>query len=284
MGDGTLQRATQWLAALLAVLLWAGNAAAKDETIAPEPGAAEPEFTPPAPPQPEAAAPAKFDIGFGLSGTTDYVSRGITQSDSRPAIQGYIEPTYDNFYANVWSSNVDFGEDFRGAEIDVAGGVRPQIGPLALNLGAVYYFYAPEHVSPNYGEFFAKADYKLCDTITLGTRTFFAPDFSQTGKSATFIAGGAKVALPNDFAIYGGVGYQFFEDKNAFEDLAWTAGLSYTWKSLTFDVRYWDTNLSRSECVVRSGFGDGCDARVVGSITFDYTLSKLRENNWNIFK
>jgi hypothetical protein len=36
-----------------------------------------------------------------------------------------------------------------------------------------------------------------------------------------------------NFAAYAGVGYQFFENPNAFEDLAWTAGLSYYWKSLT---------------------------------------------------
>ena len=276
--SGALPRAALQLVALLAVLLSAGNVAAKDETIAPEPGAAEPAYTPPAPQvtpaKPEAA---KFDIGFGLSGTTDYVSRGISQSASNPAIQGYIEPTYGILYGNLWSSNVDFGDDFRGAEIDVAGGFRPKIGDLSLNMGYVHYFYAPESVSPDYGEFFAKADYKVCDQLILGTRFFFAPDFSQTGKTATFIAGGFKVPLPRDFAAYAGVGYQFFEDRNAFEDLAWTAGLSYTWKQLTFDVRYWDTNLSGQGCVARSGLEDGCDARVVGSITFDYTWSALRE-------
>ena len=75
--------------------------------------------------------------------------------------------------------------------------------------------------------------------------------------------------------IYAGVGYQFFEDPNALEQLAWTAGASYYWKSLTFDVRYWDTNLSDDDCVFRSGFADGCDARVVGTISLDTTWSAL---------
>ena len=173
-----LRRTTQQLAVLLVVLVWAGNAAAKDESIAgPDPGAPEPAATP-VTAKPEAA---KFDVNFGTSFTTDYVSRGITQSDSRPAIQGYIEPTYGVAYANVWSSNVDFGDDFRGAEIDVAGGLRPEIGKnLSLDFGWVHYFYAPEHVSPDYGEFFLKTDYKLSDRITFVTRTFFAPDFRMT--------------------------------------------------------------------------------------------------------
>jgi hypothetical protein len=75
------------------------------------------------------------------------------------------------------------------------------------------------------------------------------PEFSQTGKTATFIAGGAKVLWTKNFSFYGGLGYQFFEDPHEFEDLAWSAGLSYTWKALTFDVRNWDTNLSDRECL-----------------------------------
>src|SRR6476619_3409653 len=49
--------------------------------------------------------------------------------------------------------------------------------------------------------------------------------------------------------------------------------VSYYWKSLTFDVRYWDTDLSDDECVPRSGFSDGCDARVVETISLHNTWS-----------
>ena len=85
-----------------------------------------------------------FDIAFGVSLTTDYVSRGITNSNSHPAVQGYIEPSIElpkigTAYINVWSSNVDYGEGFKGAEIDVAGGIRPQFGNLSLDLGYVHY-------------------------------------------------------------------------------------------------------------------------------------------------
>ena len=91
----------------------------------------------------------------------------------------------------------------------------------------------PGSVSPNYGEFFGKADYNITDKFIVGTRVLFAPDFSQTGKTATFVVGGAKVLLTKNFSSYGGVGYQFFEDPHAFEDLAWTAGLTYVWKTLS---------------------------------------------------
>ncbi|MET0941296.1 MAG: TorF family putative porin [Mesorhizobium sp.] len=232
----------------------------------------------PTPSEAEAAREAApvaslFDVGFGASVTTDYVSRGITQTGSDAAIQGYIEPSIGMAYINVWSSNVNFGEGFSGAEIDTAIGIRPEFGPLSLDLGYVHYFYAPEEVSPDYGELFAKADYNFRDMVTFGARVFFAPDFNQSGKTATFVAGGLKVPLPHDFSVYAGIGYQFFEDPDAFEQLAWTAGVSYDWKALTFDVRYWDTDLDDDECVARSGFADGCDARIVGTISFNTAWS-----------
>ena len=113
--------------------------------------------------------------------------------------------------------------------------------------------------------------------FTLGARVFFAPDVNQTGTTATFVAGGVKIPLPYNFSAIGGVGYQFYEDDDAFEQLAWTAGLAYNWEMLTFELRYWDTDLSDEECAVRSGFENGCDARVVGTISFDTSWSALRD-------
>ena len=41
-----------------------------------------------------AAAPSPWDIAFGTAFTTDYVLRGISQSDHKPAVQGYFELDY----------------------------------------------------------------------------------------------------------------------------------------------------------------------------------------------
>ena len=233
--------------------------------------------------QPLAATPGvPFDVAFGVALTSDYVSRGITNSDSEPAIQGYIEPSVElpNFgtvYINVWSSNVNYGEGFEGAEIDVAGGIRPQFGPVSLDLGYVHYFYTPEHVSPDYGEIFAKADYNYNDRSYFWRAGILCSRLQSEGNTATWIAGGVRVPLPYDFSVYGGLGYQFIDDPDAFEQLAWTAGISYSWKSLTLDVRYWGTDLSDEGCVARSGFPDGCDSRVVATLSFDTSWSEVKD-------
>jgi len=223
-----------------------------------------------------------FDIAFGVAFSNDYISRGITNSNGEPVIQGYVEPSVEipslgTAYVNVWSSNVDYGEGFKGAEIDVAGGLRHEFAPLSLDAGYVHYFYAPEHVSPDYGEIFAKADYNFNDLFTVGARVFFAPDFNQSGNTATWVAGGVRVPLPHDFSIYGGVGYQFFEDPDAFEQFAWTAGISKSWKAVTFDLRYWGSDLNDEECLARSGFANGCGNRIAATISVDTAWSELRD-------
>jgi uncharacterized protein (TIGR02001 family) len=257
---------------VVAIILWKGSAAAREDEIEPT-----------APPPPPAPA-GKFDMAVGIAGATDYVSRGITQDDSGPAIQGYVEPSYGigpvlgDAFANVWSSNVDFGQGFNGAEIDVAAGLKPKFlrPKWSPEIGYVHYFFAPEDVSPAYGEVYAKTDYTfgVDDRYTLRALIFFAPDFNQSGETATWIAGGGGMKFWKNFVAYAGVGFQFFEDPDALE-LAWTAGLSYYWQSFTFDVRYWETDLSANECVVRSGFADGCDARIAGTISLDTTWSAL---------
>lgn len=261
--------------AVVSVLLLSSGARAgdQDQDIAPPADSDELLATTPGIP---------FDIAFGIALTSDYVSRGITNSANDPAIQGYIEPSIElpnlgTAYLNIWSSNVNYGEGFEGAEIDVAAGIRPEFGPLSLDFGYVHYFYAPEDVSPDYGEIFAKADYNFQDKVTFGARVFFAPDYNQSGNTGTFVAGGVRVPLPHDFSVYGGIGYQFFEDPAAFEQLAWMAGVSYSWKSLTVDVRYWDTDLTDDECVARSGFANGCDSRVVATLSVDSSWSAVKD-------
>ena len=64
----------------------------------------------------EVAAPAavdegrKFTYSFNIGGTSDYVFRGVSQSDNEPALQGGADIGWGILYAGVWASMVDFDE------------------------------------------------------------------------------------------------------------------------------------------------------------------------------
>src|SRR3981081_237437 len=94
-----------------------------------------------APPPP----PSPWDLAFGDAIMTDYMWRGITQSNHRGSVATYFEPRY-NFnsslqgYIGLSGESIDF-PNHAAAEIDVYGGIRPTFGKLALDFGAWLYYY-----------------------------------------------------------------------------------------------------------------------------------------------
>ena len=80
-----------------------------------------------------------------------------------------------------------------------------------------------------------------------------------------------------NFSFSGALGYQAFATGTRPDFLTWNAGLFYMGnKSLKFDLRYWDTDLSNSECAITNINGNACEARVVASVSFLTQASALR--------
>jgi uncharacterized protein (TIGR02001 family) len=236
-------------------------------------------YQPPPPPPTFVDTALDIDLAFGLALTSNYISRGITQTGNLPAIQGYIEPSIGGFYLNLWSSNVNFGPGFEGAELDVGLGYRWEWNNASFDVGWVHYFYAPLAVSPAYGELYGKLEYNFEDILTFGGKVYYAPDFSQSGFSATYTEATLEIPIPaiEGLSVSGGVGYQFFENPAAFEDLTWNAGITYNWEAVTFDLRYSDTDLTGPECLARSGFSNGCGPTIYGTVSVDSDFDTLRE-------
>ncbi len=171
-----------------------------------------------------------IDIAFGVALTSNYMFRGITQSDDKPAFQAYMEATYGIFYAGVWGSTVDFGDD-NTAEIDLTGGIRPTFGNLSLDIGYARYFYTAD--GNCCGEGFIKAEYAVTEAFAVGGEVFH--DFDA---EATYLRASSSYALPQDFEVSGGFGGYV-----QFSQLDWDLGVSKTFGDVaTVDVRYFGYN------------------------------------------
>ena len=152
-----------------------------------------------------------------------------------------------------------------------------------MNLGIPTTSIIRKSISPSYGEIFTKFKYRLKNKIlplTLTSEAYFSPDYNESGKAGTYIASGIELKMTDNFDFSSIVGYQFSDDPNSFPYMTWIAGLTYVgqnelegWK---FDVRYWDTNLSSDECVMNSGFADGCNARVLATLSIETSLLALK--------
>lgn len=221
------------------------------------------------------AGESTSNLTANLTFTSDYVFRGISQSQNGPAVQGGIDWTSDRFYAGVWASSIDFGGG-APSEIDIYAGFAPTLGTVDLNFGAIYYAY-PKANDPASGEFNyfelnagARRDF---GSATVNLALNYSPDYFGESGNALFFEGSIGVRLGRNFELSSAVGHQWIENNAAFgtpDYLTWNVGVGYTWEQFTLDLRYHDTNLSRTQCFGGGPGADVCSARAVLSITANF--------------
>ena len=73
-------------------------------------------------PPPPAPPPNPWDVAFGAGIQSDYIFRGITQSNHKPSVNAYFEPRYNitpylQLYAGVAGNSISF-PNRAAAEID----------------------------------------------------------------------------------------------------------------------------------------------------------------------
>src|SRR5262249_54832275 len=94
---------------------------------------------------PPAPAFDPWDVAFGGAIMSDYIFRGVTQSNHKPSVAAYLEPRYNvtkdlQLYMGVSGESISF-PNRAAAEIDVYGGIRPTFGAFAFDLGVWGYLY-----------------------------------------------------------------------------------------------------------------------------------------------
>lgn len=80
-------------------------------------------------------------LSYGVALTSDYISRGTTQTENGPAIQPWFEYGVGGFYAGIWASNVRWA-GVRDFEIDPYFGYRWTVENTSFDVGYSRYYYA----------------------------------------------------------------------------------------------------------------------------------------------
>jgi uncharacterized protein (TIGR02001 family) len=227
------------------------------------------------------AAPATpdWDIAFGGGVMSDYIFRGITQSNHGAAGTAYFEPHYKDFYVGIAGTSIDFpaGGTFAlnspSAEVDLYGGWRPTVGKWSFDFGYIYYLY-PNSVPagpPNFGytsdfgEFYAKATYAFTDAFSVGGAIYYTPNILNYHGDAEYYEINAKYVLPSsyfpkDWGAYISGAYGHWHVASGTQPTVngvlaafpipsystWNAGVAFTYKVFTLDLRYSDTDLNKN--------------------------------------
>jgi uncharacterized protein (TIGR02001 family) len=254
---------------------------------------------PPPPPNP-------WDIAFGAAFTTDYDLRGVSQSNHKPAGQGYFEIDYTatdwlKLYAGIWGSSLWTG--FADAEFDITAGARFSWGNFGLDIGYIQYEYPGGKVNGigNWPEMYVKPSYKFTDWLTIGG--VYETAFNNFNNKVTlappwvgnaghyYYSANAVITLPWQpagitISINPEIGREVYStgvnaNLGFSSDTYWDVGLDFNYKAVTLDLRYWDTNINNptathaSQCL-NGGVGNFCGSRFVATLKFDTTLSALK--------
>ncbi len=192
------------------------------------------------------AVPAAADSGLGGSvvATTDYVFRGISQTQGGPALQGDLHYTgQSGWFVGLWASNVDPGSSYLGrVEVDAYAGVGwTPVSDWNARLTYVRYLYpdAEPRTEYDYGEFTAGLEFR--DRV-LGSVSW-SPDAVRIAKSGLERSGTAlsyelslKQPIARGFALGAGVGYYDLSDLFDESYWSWSATLTYTVRAFEFDL------------------------------------------------
>jgi hypothetical protein len=183
-----------------------------------------------------------WDIAFGGAVMSDYIFRGITQTNHMPSVTAYFEPRYNvtkdlQLYIGTSTENVSFANR-AAAEVDVYGGIRPTFGPAAFDFGVWGYLYPGGNCADNtitgpfpggnvcdvtqntiflangnvmkkdvsFFEGYAKLNYTINDNFGFGLNEYYSPNFLNSGAWGNYSSITGKYTAPSTVFGASGVG------------------------------------------------------------------------------
>lgn len=241
----------------------------------------------------ETAPPPALTVSGAATIASDYRFRGVSQSDQEMAVQAGITVAHESgLYIGAWGSNLAGWGTFGGAnmELDLIGGYKAKLAENAtLDVGLTWYMYPGGADKTDFAEPYAKLT-GTTGPATMTAGVAYAPRqealgrWYNTGASAaagTYDRPGAKddnLYLWGDGALaIGGtpltakahIGHSWGQDglgPNATavsptgEYWDWSLGADATWRNLTLNVSYIDTDISnRKAAYLRPSFSKGQD-------------------------
>lgn len=191
-------------------------------------------------------------ISSSVAFLTDYLYRGISQTNENFAVQGSIDYSHapTGLYAGAWASNVDFAES---TEFNYYGGIAGEFDSgLSWDVGGLWYSYSGSNALPeeDFFEMYSNVGYAFSDmqlTPFIGAGIAYAPDFFGEDGDSIYLHGNLDLSLPHDFDLSFYAGYQDVEgDKltgpDGYSYVHYSVGLTKNIGSLGLSVSWNDAD------------------------------------------
>jgi len=204
-----------------------------------------------------ADAPASpHTLSANITLTSDYVFRGVSQTQNQPAIQGGVDYSHaSGLYVGTWASNVDwvslgYKED-SSMEIDLYGGYKGALGDVGYDVGVITYYYPGDQIAgandPDTTEVYLGASWKfLSAKYSYVVSDRFVGWGTSVGNGDTqgsyYVELNGNYDLGNGWGILGHVGYQDVKDNDDASYTDWKVGVSKNIGFGTVALAYTDTD------------------------------------------
>ncbi len=188
---------------------------------------------------PAPAGPHTFTGNVGL--VSDYVFRGISQSQHNPAIQGGFDYAHSSgFYLGTWASNVSWVNDtgFKknsSLELDLYGGYKWGFAPdTTLDLGVLTYIYPGTKVAgmpdTDSTEIYAGLSWKFLSlkynhTVSSNLFGWVSPTGGKS-KGSGYIDLSANYEVAEGLTLNGHIGHQKIKNFSAASYTDWKLGVT----------------------------------------------------------
>jgi uncharacterized protein (TIGR02001 family) len=209
--------------------------------------------------------------GGSVALTSDYVFRGVPQTDEKPALQGSIDVGHaSGLYAGVWASNVDFdAPDGIDVEVDIYVGWTLEFeNETWLDLQLVRYVYpgANQGFGINYNEFIAAYGF-MNFTATLA----YTDNYINSDESALYYHFGGEYPLGDTgYTFTAGVGLNDISNAAGSDYWDYQFGISRSWDAITADLSYYDTSGFDADVQDFLGPDKWADGRVVLTFSWEF--------------
>jgi hypothetical protein len=209
-----------------------------------------------------------LQLYFGVSGESiDFPNRAAAEVD----FYAGFRPTFDKLALDLgfWEYYYPGGQCFNTPVLCNLFGGGPSVAVQLPILGAGA---AGNVVKQNesFYEVYGKATYTFNDNLAAGIQEWYSPSVLNSGAKGWFTTGNVTLTAPSTWlpngigmAVSGDLGYWALGTSDLFYAVpafpagvpytsywTWDAGVSFTYKAFTLDLRYYDTNLSRAQCNV----------------------------------
>ena len=197
---------------------------------------------------------------------SQYIFRGLTQTDRNPALQGGFDYSHSSgLYLGTWASNISWLSDYgayngSSMEWDFYGGYKNSVGPFGYDVGLLQYYY-PGSVNPGLNkadttELYGALSWKWLSaklSYSVGDKIFGVADSQGT----YYLDLTASYPVSDKLSVVAHYGIQKYkgqdpassvsnDDAASYKD--WKLGLSYALpKDFTIGAYYTGTDMTETQ-------------------------------------